>query len=162
MDIQGVAQLLGNFGEFFGAIAVLATLVYLVIQIKQNNKLLTATVYESAMEGYISLNRIVLESAEYASIARRGLTRMPELDEDEAFRFNMALRNFFNQVYKLYRLHEQGVLPEKEWENAANDAANILSTDAGKAFRKGNQFHADLFAALDRVDSPESISFTLD
>jgi hypothetical protein len=36
MDIQGVAQLLGNFGEFVGAVAVFLTLVYLSIQIRQN------------------------------------------------------------------------------------------------------------------------------
>ncbi len=54
MDIQATAQLLGNFGEFFGAIAVLATLVYLVIQIKQNNKL-SATTYTN----YIAFHRLL-------------------------------------------------------------------------------------------------------
>ena len=38
MDLMSTAQLLGNFGEFFGAIAVVATLVYLAAQIKQNTK----------------------------------------------------------------------------------------------------------------------------
>jgi hypothetical protein len=36
MDHQAFAQLLGNYGEFLGAIAVFATLVYLAIQIRQN------------------------------------------------------------------------------------------------------------------------------
>jgi hypothetical protein len=31
MDLQAAAQLLGNFGEFVGAIAVVGTLIYLVI-----------------------------------------------------------------------------------------------------------------------------------
>jgi hypothetical protein len=34
MDHQAFAQLLGNYGEFVGAFAVVATLVYLAIQIK--------------------------------------------------------------------------------------------------------------------------------
>ena len=37
MDHQAVAQLLGNYGEFVGAIAVLVTLVYLAFQVRQNN-----------------------------------------------------------------------------------------------------------------------------
>jgi hypothetical protein len=35
MDIQAVAQLLGNFGEFAGSIAVFATLIYVAVQVKQ-------------------------------------------------------------------------------------------------------------------------------
>jgi hypothetical protein len=35
MDLQGTAQLLGNFGEFLGFAAVLATLVYLSMQTRQ-------------------------------------------------------------------------------------------------------------------------------
>ena len=101
MDIQATAQLLGNFGEFFGAIAVLATLGYLVVQVKQNNKLLTATIYDSALDGYVDQNRVILESAEWASLAYRALTGQGALNEEEAFRFNMALRNFCNHVYKL-------------------------------------------------------------
>jgi hypothetical protein len=35
MDIMSTAQLLGNFGEFFGSIAVLATLIYVAVQVSQ-------------------------------------------------------------------------------------------------------------------------------
>ena len=34
MDLMSASQLLGNFGEFVGAFAVVATLVYLAVQIK--------------------------------------------------------------------------------------------------------------------------------
>jgi len=37
MDHQSLAQLLGNYGEFFGAIAVLGTLIYLSVQVRQAN-----------------------------------------------------------------------------------------------------------------------------
>jgi antirestriction protein len=45
MDLMDTAQLLGNFGEFVGAIAVVVTLVYLALQIRQNNKNLSANIY---------------------------------------------------------------------------------------------------------------------
>ena len=44
MDHQALAQMLGNYGEFVGAIAVVATLAYLAIQINQNNTLLKAQI----------------------------------------------------------------------------------------------------------------------
>ena len=46
MDLQATAQLLGNFGEFFGAIAVVVTLVYLAGQLNQNTKALRSASYE--------------------------------------------------------------------------------------------------------------------
>jgi hypothetical protein len=36
MDIMSTAQLLGNFGEFVGPIAILVTLVYLGIQVRKS------------------------------------------------------------------------------------------------------------------------------
>ena len=42
MTLMETAQLLGNFGEFFGAIAVVATLIYLAIQVRQSNHLARA------------------------------------------------------------------------------------------------------------------------
>ncbi len=36
MTMMETAQLLGNFGEFVGAIAVVATLMYLAFQIRQS------------------------------------------------------------------------------------------------------------------------------
>ena len=34
MDHQAFAQLLGNYGEFVGAVAVVATLIYLALQVR--------------------------------------------------------------------------------------------------------------------------------
>lgn len=36
MDLVSTAQLLGNFGEFFGSIAVVVTLIFLTFQMRQN------------------------------------------------------------------------------------------------------------------------------
>jgi hypothetical protein len=38
MTLMETAQLLGNFGEFVGAVAVVATLVYLIIQVRHGAK----------------------------------------------------------------------------------------------------------------------------
>ena len=47
MTLIETVQLLGNLGEFLAAIAVLATLGYLVVQIRQNTKMLSSSVYSS-------------------------------------------------------------------------------------------------------------------
>ena len=40
MDHQAFAQLLGNYGEFIGSVAVLGTLIYLAIQIRHSKELI--------------------------------------------------------------------------------------------------------------------------
>jgi len=47
MDHLTFAQLLGNYGEFFGAIAVVATLGYLAVQIRHSNR---ATIASTTLE----------------------------------------------------------------------------------------------------------------
>ena len=37
MDHQAIAQLLGNYGEFVGAIAVVARLYYLALQVRHSS-----------------------------------------------------------------------------------------------------------------------------
>lgn len=88
MDHQAFAQLLGNYGEFIGAIGVIATLVYLAIQVRQNSVLLAhnnAAVEEStklarvaAMDRYSeSVSRWrgrLVENAEVAALWEKAMT----------------------------------------------------------------------------------------
>ncbi len=58
MDHQEFAQLLGNYGEFVGAFAVVATLVYLAVQIRRDRQATTANTRQlraaSARELYLA------------------------------------------------------------------------------------------------------------
>ena len=47
MTLMDVAQLLGGFGEFVGAIAVVATLLYLAIQVKNSTIQARASAYQA-------------------------------------------------------------------------------------------------------------------
>jgi hypothetical protein len=51
MDHQAFAQILGNYGEFVGAIAVVVTLGYLAVQVRQTKKIVTSSVRESRNNG---------------------------------------------------------------------------------------------------------------
>ena len=67
MDHQTLAQLLGNYGEFIGSIAVFATLVYVGLQTKQNTRVLVqsgrmheASLYRANIDGVMNLQAILL------------------------------------------------------------------------------------------------------
>ena len=60
MDLMSTAQLLGNFGEFFGAIAVVATLVYLAFQIRQNTLALKTSSLRTTKSQMIATNTLTV------------------------------------------------------------------------------------------------------
>jgi hypothetical protein len=64
MDLQVTAQLLGNFGEFLGAIAVVATLGYLTVQIRQNTKALRIAGYSDFVDRHIQMVKFAAEHVE--------------------------------------------------------------------------------------------------
>jgi hypothetical protein len=78
MTLMDVAQLLGNFGEFVGAIAVIATLSYLAIQVRNSTVQARASAYQATGvafgQYFLSLDdrtlRLISE-ANYAEALRR-------------------------------------------------------------------------------------------
>jgi len=51
MDHQAFAQMLGNYGEFVGAFAVVATLGYLAVQTRQNTHALRTASFHAVVAG---------------------------------------------------------------------------------------------------------------
>lgn len=52
MDHQTFAQLLGNYGEFVGAIAVVITLIYLAIQVRHSKEATEANTKAIELQAY--------------------------------------------------------------------------------------------------------------
>jgi hypothetical protein len=82
MDHQSIAQLLGNYGEFVGALAVVATLFYLAVQIRhsreateahtrsmeESRKVALAQAYQDRAATRLQLHFIMAESDHLAPI----------------------------------------------------------------------------------------------
>ena len=147
-------EVIATISELIGTIAVVATLGYVAIQIRQNTQSVATSVYESAMAGYNELNRDLTTHGDLASIARRGGNDPSTLDIDERFRFDFSVRCYANHIYKLLRLYQRGALPAHEWKNVAREAAQVFSYPGFSQFKKGNRFFTDLWTELEKV-APE-------
>lgn len=77
MDLMATAQLLGNFGEFFGAIAVVATLIYLAAQVKQAKHMAALSARESRNNGTRELFLALATSDRLADAWTRAENQMP-------------------------------------------------------------------------------------
>ena len=102
-------QDLGNLGEFVGAIAVLVTLVYLALNIRQNTAQLsqnTRAVQLSALYANVELaNRvreILILNPELSDLYLKGLRGYSELELSDRLRFRMLLDNIVGSIQAAY------------------------------------------------------------
>ena len=124
MDIQDVAQLLGNFGEFVGAIAVVGTLVYLAIQVKHSkvaleantraldeSKKLTRTDFMyQASRRWDEVIRNATGTREAAAIFVRGNRNPSELDEVEQVIYQQQITPFLSWHMSAIEMDKDGFL----------------------------------------------------
>lgn len=136
MTLMETAQLLGNFGEFFGAIAVVATLAYLAVQIRRSTVQSRLETYDSYMAGYTDVFLVLAADKDASLVLRTGLSNPDSLGAPEQEQFNWLVRSYMLQHYKTWRMYQQGVVPREDWVGNATDAVAMLDTPGGERWRE--------------------------
>ena len=119
---------LGALGEFVGSIAVVATLIYLAMQLRQNNAGMRANAYQT----WVSLNHH-LNSA-YAQLGRPwrlGIADATQLDEDTEIAFGGLNHSIFQMFQSIDYLYRMGALEESLWKAEISRAAGHLHLNPG-------------------------------
>ena len=117
MDHQTFAQILGNYGEFFGAIAVVATLAYLAAQVRHNTTAQQANSQHIVSEGFNRANLLLVQDRELLNVMRRGNEGFSALNEEEAIVFLNYTVAFLRIYEEAYADHLRGVLEEEYWKS---------------------------------------------
>jgi hypothetical protein len=115
-------QDLGNIGEFVGAIGVVASLLYLALQIRQNSRQISentnsilGSVEQENARGSSDFLLSLAQHPELARVWRLGLSDAPKLSEDEATQFVMLMGAAFHRLEGPFRQYERGLLSEDSW-----------------------------------------------
>ncbi len=105
MSIQEWAAL----AEIIGAGAVVASLIYLAVQIRQNThelsmslKSMELAAFERNVESGIRIRELFILNPEILDLYARGGESYVELDEGDKLRFDMVLRNVFSALQGAY------------------------------------------------------------
>jgi len=115
MDLVSTAQLLGNFGEFFGAIAVVVTLIYLAGQLRQNTKALRSASYEHWNEISSSFTDFYAQyAAEICEIQRH--SSLDQLTLPERIMFTALAIKTIDQAQTAFLHHRAGTLDDDVFE----------------------------------------------
>ena len=152
---------LGALGEFVGSIGVIATLIYLAMQIRQNtlqqkqNELYSrAAAVNASATALRDARRDIYQHLELSDIWMKGMAQPDDLSEVEYLRYRLMIQNTIDGIWDIHaRTTVTGVSPEI-WESLGVRAVErIVATPGGRRvweqFRPAypNEFRSE----IDRV-----------
>jgi hypothetical protein len=125
---------IGAVGEILGAIAVLASLIYLAGQVRASTRFARS---EAETEFQVRWNAMfdgLAGSVDRASVFRRGLHGLAHLSPDERVTLLNALGKMVDVQRIGMRMHEKGLLDHDLYEAGNNAVASILRSPGGREF----------------------------
>ncbi len=132
-------QILGNLGEFIGALGVVASLVYVARQMSQNTRSVRAASFNSMVQNSIRLLEHSFRDSEFAAFLHKAETGPDSLTPAERVRWDSYMtavyRHFGNLVYQ-YRV---GALDQQMWESYRETLHEHLRTPSWAGWFQDNR-----------------------
>jgi len=129
-------EALGALGEIVGALAVIVTLVYLSVQIRQNTKASRIAAVQAASENSSRFSELIAADPELGEIFWRGLREPDSLEQAQRRQFLSVLNVFIRREAVSFYLHQEGIMPDELW------AARVESL-RGAVNQPGMQLYLD-------------------
>ncbi len=128
-------EAIGAIGEVGGAIAVVATLIYLARQIRESTQATRITAYHQATEQLWSVGVAVSKDSELAEIlARTFAGGIDSLALPDRMRLEFALGSLYFGYESLLALHERGFIDGKLWQNVIENNIRLLGSPLGREY----------------------------
>ena len=132
MDHQAFAQLLGNYGEFVGAIAVVFTLGYLAIQIRQNSNQIRNQGHTHVNDSYNAITAQLLADEELWRIVVKGCQDWQSITPYEQSRFNLYFLQELNHWRMAYQLYRKGALDSDVYQSIEYVHVTVLDNPGSR------------------------------
>ena len=139
MDHQAFAQLLGNYGEFVGAIGVIVTLVYLAAQIRQNTQVVRSATLQASTEAINEINLAVATDSELVRILSCApSTPYAELTDADRTRYGFLMLSLFRTREALFIQRQSGTATDDTWRRFEISTKSNLQGEYAREWWKTN------------------------
>jgi hypothetical protein len=144
---------IGAISEVVGSAAVVFTLIYLAVQIRQNTKSVQSAALEGAVNTPIATRQAIYESAEMTNIINRGMKDHKDLDEDELFRFRLSVQNTLWGIWNIHAQSRLTGLSNNVWEAQKPFILRMLLSPGGAWFWRNykTEFERSFVTELDQI-----------
>ena len=141
---------LGAIAELIGAIAVVATLIYLAAQIRQNTFSNRNAALQTISSQYADWLSTIIENESVARIYRAGLADFNQLTEEDRIRFGMLLTQLCRACDAQYHQHKTSALPQEMWKSTLESLVGVLEKPGGSAWwsRYGSRFSPSFYTVV--------------
>ena len=135
---------IGSIGELVGAVATVATLLYLAIQIRNSTYWSKGQALGSAVDRIVSWGARLNENPEMLDIYLKGLEEFDGFDIRDRERYHLILLEVFGALEVLHEHSKTGAIKVEATANSAKRIAHELRGTGAKAWGikwVGNYFH---------------------
>ena len=148
MDLDDLA----NLAEIISGIAVLVTLIFLVVQLRDNTKALRLNALSTHYTDGMELTADGIRIPELATAAQRAFASQPLNAIDKYYLNNWTIRTCNLMERHILAMHE-GFLDQKTFDRSVLQGMSLLRTPAGRAsyeaLRRGQLFGPEIAEYID-------------
>ena len=119
-------EALGNIGDFVGGIGVIATLLYLAAQIRQNTKSSRTESYQAVVAAISDWTREVGMNPESSRIIEAGSRDLASLSALERVQFNLIMAALVRNCENIHHQYTRGAIDEDAWSGWAKRTHSVL------------------------------------
>ena len=133
-------EALGAIGEIVGAVAVVVTLGYLAVQIRQNTRSMRTATRQNVLGDSISFLEHLFTDPELARVWGDGIRDSESLSEPERHRFHLFAMSFFRRFESIHQHHREGLLPTSDWAGLRDSVLEGVARPGLLAWWESNSF----------------------
>jgi hypothetical protein len=126
-------EAIGATAELLGALAVVATLVFLIKQIRDSSTMIQNSTAQSTSESISDWARQLTENPDLYRIYRAGLKDDSSLSKEERGLFDLVLFQAFHANSSIYFQYRNGGFGIDRWESEVRIFAINYNTPGGRA-----------------------------
>ena len=140
---------LAFMAEIVGAVAVVTSLIYLAIQIKNEGRLRRLSAANELASQWSALMTSIHDSAELSGILLRGLQNFDDLDVVSKFRFSAYFGRYLRNSEGLYLHALDGTLDPTIWRGIERSIADLIAFPGAQSWWKTrDHWYSDGFQQL--------------
>lgn len=118
---------LANLGEIIGAIAVVVSLIYLAVQVRQNTQAQRTENFSRALDRVAAIQAALSQDSGTAVIFAKGVVDPGKLTPKERIQFTWSMYELFGAFEFMFLASKSNSLPEDVWQRWSSAVAYWLS-----------------------------------
>lgn len=109
-------EYLANLGEIIGAIAVVVSLIYLAVQVRQNTQAQRTENFSRALDRVAAMQANLSQDSEASVIFSKGVVDTSKLAPKERIQFTWAMYELFGAFEFMFLASKADAIPDEVWQ----------------------------------------------